>query len=126
VSLKGSGKLHGLKLDDDPLTASDFKTIGTLSGLQTLEVNNCGMTTADLISLTSLPRLKVLHCSDYKISLAAIAPLKIMGKNGLEDLIVDATGVSQNDRNMIEKVIRGVRLRVHSNNKPGDYTFLGK
>ncbi len=98
-----------------------------MSGLQTLEVENCGITTADLNTLNiPFQTESILHCSDYKISLAAIEPLKKLRKNGLEDLIVNATGVSENDKSMILRVIPGIRLRVSTNAKPGDYTFLEK
>jgi hypothetical protein len=105
AALKGSDKLVELFLDEDPLTPSDFETISTLSNLQGLRVDSCGMTTAGLVSLTALSKLKIIEAGDYVFTPEAFEALKTMQKNGLEKVKFSDLGLSSSDMHKIHQII---------------------
>jgi serine/threonine protein kinase len=85
TALKGSTKLRELYLDHDKLSPHDFEQISTISNLSILQVNGSGMTTAGLVSLSRLTKLRKLDAADYKFSEESMAPLRVLSKNGLHE-----------------------------------------
>ncbi len=110
--LKHNNQMEVLYLDNDPLTASDYKLIGSITGLRHLSVNTTDMHNADLNSLTSLTKLEELEAKDCPINKDAIPSLKIMVKNGLQKLSLSAAGFSKTDVALIKKLLPSVDFKV--------------
>jgi len=108
--LKHDRQLTELYLDKNPLSAGDYKAIGTISGLRILYVNTTGMHNADLSSLTALTKLEELQAKGCAaITADAIPALKIMAGNGLRKLSLSA---ASSDAYVIRKNLPGVVFEV--------------
>jgi serine/threonine protein kinase len=110
LALKDSQSLQYLYLDEDNLTAPDFKTIGTMSNLIRLQVSGNHLQSSDLLSLASLKHLKRLTAKKCPITAEALGALKKLAKNGLTDLEISEGDWSEADKAVLVKTIAGTKF----------------
>jgi serine/threonine-protein kinase len=110
AALKNSPSITHLYLDGDPLTPAAFETIGKLPNLKVLQVRHSGMQTSDLVSLTSLTKLKRLDAQEFHMTREAMGPLKLLKQKGLQILQLTNDGLTPTAMAQIKMIIPGAQF----------------
>jgi serine/threonine protein kinase len=115
IALQGNTSLKRLTMQEDSLTAADFKLMANIPNLEHLLLNDSGVKISDLESFLPLKRLIELNARDCVLTPQAYRSLKLLRQNGIENVRFDGRKLSKAEFAIVKSIFPNSSLTRNKN-----------